>query len=508
MPVTRRVTTLVAGLTLLLAAAAGAADWPQYRGPNFDGSSPETLRTNWTARPPVEVWRKTLAPGWSSPVVAGGRLFTQVRRNGQEHCLALDAGTGAELWARPVDDARYDNLAGYDDNIDGPRSTPSVDGDRVYVFTSHLKLHCLRADNGAVVWSRDFVAEFPGTSVIGWQNAASPLVAGDRIYVNSNVGSQRLAAIRKHDGTTAWARHNDGMTHTTPAWAVIGGVPQAVFVTSQGMVAVAPDSGDVLWRYTFSPSGTSTAASPIVAGDRVYASAAYGRGAWNARIVNNSGAFSATQTQYLQATEFQNHWATPVPHEGVLYGIVERSSRSLVCFDLAGRTNRWRTSTVGSGNPGFGSVIKVGGMILVLTEDGELVLVQPDLDRYVERARYQALTAHCWNNPAFSNGRLYARSSSEMVALDLAPETQPLPPLEVSGELSPGSLRLIVGGAAGEPLTAVDAARVEVQKTAAFIPGTTAWQPQTVAWTATNGVLETTLPTGTGTEFFRVRAQP
>jgi outer membrane protein assembly factor BamB len=355
------------------------------------------------------------------------------------------------------------------------------------------------------------MAEPPGTSVIAWQNAASPLVMGDFIYVNGNVPGQRLAAVRKADGVTAWARHDLGMTHATPAWAVIAGAPQVVFVTAQGLAGLAPASGDVLWRYVFTPSSTSTAVTPVVAGDRVYASAAYGRGSWNARIVPAGGAFSAVETQYRQATEFQNHWATPVHHEGVLYGIVERGApaRSLVCYDLAGRTNRWRTTAVGSGSPGFGSVIKAGGLLLVLTEEGELVLVQPDPERYVELGRFPLLTRHCWNNPAFSGGRLYARSSAELAALDLAPEAAPLPPLAVSAGLArePLALRFSVTGQ-DRPLPADAAGRLELASTSALPAADAAWTPVTAAFTVQDGVAEASVPLPGGDTFFRVRTRP
>ena len=168
---------------------ATAADWPQYRGPNHDGSSSEILRTDWAKTPPKVVWKKSISPAWSSITVSGGRAFTQVNRavsgQKQELCVALNADTGAELWATALDKAAYPDAG--TGSTDGPRSTPSVDSDRVYVLTSYLRLFCLRADNGTVVWSRDFIAEFPGTAVIDWQNAASPLVIGDLILDRKSV---------------------------------------------------------------------------------------------------------------------------------------------------------------------------------------------------------------------------------------------------------------------------------------------------------------------------------
>src|SRR5437016_22602 len=189
----------------LEAAALRAGDWAQYRGPNHDGISTETIRTNWSGEPPRQIWKIPLDPGLSSFSVSGGRAFTLVRRsvNGQdqEFCIALNADTGGELWASgPLGEASYpDGGVGIDD---GPRSTPSVDGDRVYVLTTYLRLYCLSVTNGAIVWSKDLVTEY-GSDVILWQSAASALIDGDLIFVIGNAANQSLFAFHKSDGTEA-----------------------------------------------------------------------------------------------------------------------------------------------------------------------------------------------------------------------------------------------------------------------------------------------------------------
>lgn len=489
------------GLLASMALSVSAGDWRQYRGPNHDGSSSESLRTNWAAVPPKIVWKKSIGSAWSSITVSGGRAFTQVNRPIQgvprEVCVALNADTGAELWATPLDQADYPN-AGTGDT-DGPRSTPTIEGDRVYVFTSYLKLYCLRADTGAVIWQRDFIAEFPGTEVIAWQNSASPLLVGDLIFLNSNrslesgLPGPRLTAVRALDGVTVWSGQNDTMTHATPVYATIGGTPQVVFLTQRGLVGVTPESGAVLWRYNFTPSTTSIAASPIVADDYVYASCAYAKGAWTARVTRTGTTFAATAANYTGAnSSYQNHWATPVHHEGFLYSIVERSFRSLACFSLADRTNRWITRTVGSGNPGYASLIKVGGKLVVLTEGGELVLLEPDPTAYREIARYQALTGTCWNHPAFSNGRIYARSDTQIVALDVAAAVAPLPGLHLSAVALPesGRLKFRVVAADDSVLGANDAGRLELQLAPVPAANLPEWQTETVLMVERAGGLE------------------
>lgn len=508
----KRLLECVVLASLVAGGGLRAADWPQYRGPNHDGSSPETLRTNWAAVPPKVVWKKAISPAWSSITVSGGRAFTQVNRrlSGQarEICVALNADTGAELWATPLDDADYPDAG--TGSTDGPRSTPTVEGDRVYVLTSYLKLFCLRADTGAVVWSRDFVAEFPGTEVIDWQSAASPLLVGDLIFLNSNVAGRKLMAVRKSDGVTVWSGQTDTMTHASPTFATIAGTPQVVFLTARGLVGVTPETGGVLWRHGFTPSATSTAASPVVANDYVYASCAYALGAWTARVTKSGNTFSVGQTDYKRSSSYQNHWATPVHHDGYLYSVIERGSHSFACFSLAGRTNTWISTTVGSGNPGYASLIKVGGKLLVLTEPGELVLLEPNPAAYTEIARYQALTGTSWNHPAFANGRIYARSDTQIVALDVAAAVAPLPALRLSAELLPdlGRWKLRVTAENQSPLTAAEAARVQLQLAASPGADAPAWQISATAFTAQGGGLEAELPVPADSTWARVVERP
>src|SRR5436190_3374628 len=282
--------SLLGSFLALAASALHAGDWPQYRGPNHDGISTELIRTNWSETAPRPIWKVPLDPGLSSFSVSGGRAFSLVRRpvsgQDQEFCIALNADTGAELWASdPLGRAYYpDGGVGIDD---GPRSTPSVDGDRVYVLTSYLRLYCLGITNGAIIWSKDLMTEY-GSDVVAWQSAASPLIEGDRVLVIADAPNQCLFAFNKSDGSEAWKGQNDVMTQASPIAATIAGIRQVIFFAKSGLVSVAPESGSVLWRYPF-PFSTSTAASPVVGNDVVYCSAAYGSGSGAVRITGSGG---------------------------------------------------------------------------------------------------------------------------------------------------------------------------------------------------------------------------
>lgn len=417
----------VCGLLFTNLLSISAADWPQYRGPNSDGTTPEKIMTKWPANGLRQLWKVPTPDGFSSLAVTQEKAFTQVVRTidgvPREVCVALDAGTGKELWAVPVGMPKYENggNAGAPENNggDGPRSTPTVNADRVYVLSSQLTLYCLELGTGKTLWLKDLVKEY-GARNIAWKNAASPLIDGDLIFLCAGGQGQSLLAIDKTDGRAVWKKESDQMTHATPVVATIHGVRQVIFSTQSGLVAVLPAQGDLLWRYRF-PYGTSTAASPVVGGEIVFCSAGYIDTAGACRISKSADGFTATEIWRKRGKEHINHWSTPVKRDGYLYGLFgfkDWGKAPLKCIEMATGKEIWSEEGFGQGG-----TILVDGRILVLSENGHLVLVEATPRNYVELARTKAVTGKCWNNPAVCNGRIYARSTKEGVCLDVSVKT-------------------------------------------------------------------------------------
>ncbi len=500
-------------VSALLAPTLHGLDWAQYRGPNHDGISPETIRTNWSEQRPQEVWRVTLQSGslagFSTFTVSQGRAFTLVRRtiegSDRELCLALDAGTRQELWATDVGSGSY-NSTGVS-GAEGPRSTPVVDGDRVYVLSAYLSLSCLDATNGGIAWSNDL--RFGG-GVIGWENAAAPLIEGDLVFVNCNVSANCMMAIRKTDGSEVWRRHSYRMTHVTPVATTLHGVRQIIFYTRSGLVSVVPETGDILWRYSTADgcpyASTATAASPVVAGDIVYCSAGYGEGAGAVRVTKTGSVFTATPI-WRKNGELENHWSTPVYHDGYLYGIYGHYSTGVLkCVDPATGSVMWS----GPGDFHSGGILLVGEQLLLLNEAGELVLVVPSPAQYTELARVDVLGGKSWNAPAISNGRIYARSTTEAVCVDVSVPTPPQPlqlsPSVVSGT---GPFRLRIGNENGSPLDPGRVANIDVLAATNLLAGTNGWTPFTNEAVLTNGVLQVDDPESVSRpqRFFKVVEQ-
>ena len=409
-------------LVVLLALVANqlfATDWPQYRGPQGDGSSAEKILTTWPAEGPKLLWKAPLGPSFGSFVLSGGKAFCFIQRGveGQDRevTLALDAQTGKELWAVPVGKATYDKQGG-----DGPRSTPTVDGKRVYLLGAYQLLTCLDADTGKQIWQHDLVSEFGG-KVIQWNSAASPLLSGNLILVNGGGSGQGLLAFDKNDGQLAWKTEDDKPTHSSPVVATILGVPQVIFYTQKGLVAVTPQSGKVLWRFAY-PFQVSSAASPIVWSNIVYCSAAYGVGAGACQITKEGETFTAAEL--WRKKDLPNHWTSPVCRDGYLYGIYgggKQSGAPLKCVDIRTGEEKWSRDGFGGG----GATILVGANVLAQCDRGPLVLVEAKPDAYQELARAEIYGGQCWTMPVVSNGKIFARNTKEGFCLDVTTASSP-----------------------------------------------------------------------------------
>ncbi len=417
---------LLAAILAALSGAPGVDDWPQYHGPLGNRTTSEALaRRSFPAGGPPALWKVPVGAGFSSLTVSGGRAFTLVRRTvdgtDREVCVALDAEDGRELWAAPLGPAKYDGGgdSGADDNQggDGPRSTPSIAGERVYVLDSHLLLSCLDSESGKELWKHDLVAEFEGR-LIQWQSSASPLVEGGLVLVAGGGPDQSLLAFAAETGEVRWGRGDEKMTHATPVAATLHGRRQVIFYVQSGLVSVEPETGEELWRTEF-PYRVSSAASPVVEGDIVYCSAGYGVGAAAWRI-EKEGERLVPELLWRASNKLMNHWSTPIAKDGHLYGMFsfkEYGSGPLACIELATGDERWSQAGFGPGN-----CILVGSDLLALSDAGELVLIDANPEAFSELGRADVLAGKCWSTPTVSDGSVFVRSTQEAARLDLGPE--------------------------------------------------------------------------------------
>lgn len=425
---------VLAGALCFAAATSCAEDWPQLRGPNHDGTVDAVLAPGWQVQQPEILWKRPLNAGFSSLVIANEKAATLVVREidgaPTEVCLGMDARTGSELWAAPLAPAKYTGV-GYDSGNygapgnqggDGPRSTPTIDSERVYVTCSRLVVYCFDVENGKQLWSRDLIKEFGGAQ-ISYENAASPLLVGDRLLVAGGGSGQSIICFDAQTGQTVWKGHDAPLTHSTPTLAKNGGLEQAIFYSKNGLLALRPQTGERLWHYKF-PFRVCAAITPVVAGKFVYCSAGYGIGSAVCEVTGYGAGLQAAEVWRKRHNEpVASYWSTPIHRAGHLYGMFgfkKFHTAPFKCVDIETGEVKWEEPGFGHGN-----VILVGELLVALTGYGDLVLIRPTPAAYRELGRFTALTGKCWSTPAFSGGKLYARSTKEAVCIRLPKTLSP-----------------------------------------------------------------------------------
>ncbi len=394
--------------------AAPAAEWPQYRGPNGDGSTDDQILTTWPAEGPKVNWKLPMGEGFGAVAVVGNRAYVMAERNKDEACVAIDVTTGKELWATALGKTIFEGAGG-----NGPRSTPTIVGDHVYVLGTYLRLSCLSAADGKVVWSHDIQAENSGQNetkgIKQWGNSMSPVVEGDVVMVAGGGNGQTFLFFDRKTGKVMGKHGDEKITHASPTPTEIGGQRQVVFFTQQGLTSLDAKAGAVLWHADF-PFSTSTAASPVIEGDVAYCSAGYGVGAGAFQITRQGKSWKATELWRMK-DKLPNHWSTPVVYQGHLYGLFgfkQFKTEPLKCVELKTGKELWSQDGFGQGG-----TILVGSNVLTQGDQGQLVLTKATPEKYTELARAQVLSGKCWTAPSVANGLVFCRSTKEIVCLDL-----------------------------------------------------------------------------------------
>jgi len=414
-------------VSIAFAAAAGAADWPQYRGPQGDGSTPDKVATAWGAGPKV-LWKVPSGTGFSSFAVAGGKCFSiegkPAGKGAEEMLIARDVATGKTLWEQSLGSANYDgggaSGAKGNDGGDGPRSSPTVAGNVVVTTDSNLVVSGHDAATGKLVWKRDLVGEHSGKN-IQWQNAASPLLDGGLIYVAGGGEGQAYLALDPKTGAVVAKTGADTITHATPTAATILGQRQIIFFVHSGLTAFAPAANGQmkqLWHADF-PFNVSTAASPVVDGDLVYCSAGYNVGAAAFKISKGGNDWKAEQVMRVPGDkQIANHWSTPVLYQHHLYGMFQfkkYGSGPVKCAALPEGDVKWSQDGFGPGQV----VLTAGANVVALSDAGELVLFAAKPEAYTEIARAKIVDGKCWTTPVVSSGLVFVRSTKEAACVDL-----------------------------------------------------------------------------------------
>ncbi len=378
-------------------------EWPGFRGPDRDGIVRGVrIKTDWTASPPVELWRRPIGPAWSSFAVSGDVFYTQEQRGQDELVVCYNLTTGKPVW-KHRDAARFWESNGGA----GPRGTPTLSNGRIYTLGGTGILNALDAGSGAVVWSRNAASDTK-VKLPGWGFTSSPLVVGDVVIV-ATAGT--LAAYDLATGAPRWVGPNGGGSYSSPHLATIQGVPQIILLSATGATSVAPADGKQLWVHPLPSSARIVQPGLTTEGDVL---AHEGEGNALHRIAATQGTGGWTVAERWITEGLNPYFSDFVVHKGHAFGF---SGSNIACIDLQDGQRKWK-----GGSYGHGQLVLLADqdLLLVVSEAGELALVGATPSQFAELARVPAIKGKTWNHPVLAGDVLLVRNGEEMVAFRLS----------------------------------------------------------------------------------------
>ncbi len=389
-----------------VAREASHRDWPQYLGPARSGVVADiTLATDWATKAPKVLWRQPVGAGWAGFAVSGDFAITLEQRGKEEQVIAYELQTGRPRWSHRDAVLHESPLGGL-----GPRGVPAIDAGQVFALGATGILNALDLRTGRLLWSRNILKD-NNSPEPEWGVAISPLVHGSRVIVAAG-GSpgKALVAYDRHTGEPVWAAGSGVLAYSSPALMTLAGREQIVMLNKDTVAGHDPSTGAELWTHEV-PSGQPRAAQPLaVSANRVLFSIGYGIGS---RVfeLGASGETGLAAKLMWATPRLKSKFANMILHEGSIYGL---DDGVFVCLDPETGERRWK-----EGRFGHGQLILAGKHLLVQTETGEVVLVEPNPEHLIEVARFRALDGKTWNPPAFAAPILLVRNDLEAAAYEL-----------------------------------------------------------------------------------------
>ena len=415
-------------LTLALGGAAAATDWPQWRGANRDGRTAETgLLSEWPEDGPPLAWKASgLGGGYSSVAVAGERIFTMGDLGDGQYVIALSRADGKQLWKAKVGTTHEDQYL-------GPRSTPTVDGDRVFVVSTDGDVVSLAAASGEVAWIRSLPDQFGGRlmkamGTYDWKFAESPLVDGDRVIVTPGAKDAALVALSRADGEEIWRAAipdlgeagTDGAGYSSVVVSEAGGVRQYVQLIGRGVIGVEAATGRFLWGYNRVANDVANIATPLIEGDLVFVSTGYGTGSALLRLSADGDGVKAEEVYFLEADTMQNHHGGLILHDGHVYTGTGHNKGFPLAVEMASGEVAW--GPIRNDGQNSAAIAYADGNIYMRYQNGLMVLVEATPEEYRERGSFMIpeVEKESWAHPVVAGGLLYLREQDNLWVYDIS----------------------------------------------------------------------------------------
>lgn len=408
-------------------AADSPADWPRFRGPHVDGISPEKgLLQAWPEGGPQLLWKLAgLGNGYSTIAIADGRLLTmgdleEGREQGQ-YVLCFQLADRRLLWATRVGGT----------HSDGPRCTPTVDGDRTYAISTDGNLVCLETATGQVAWKKNFQAEFGGRMMSVWRFSESPLVDGDKLLATPGGPDAAIVALAKRTGDVLWkcALPNvgrlgkDGAGYSSMIAADIDGVRQYIQILGRGAVGVAADDGRLLWSYNKIANTVANIPTPIVRGSHVFVTTSYKTGSALLRLSREGQRMKVEEVWFHGPDKFENHHGGVVLVGDYLYGGDGQNNGTPVCLEFLTGQVMWKGAAPGKRSA---AVLFADGHLIFRYESGVVALIAADPKQFQVRGQFNQAVSDgpAWPYPVVHDGKLYLRSKDTLMCYDIARKDQ------------------------------------------------------------------------------------
>jgi outer membrane protein assembly factor BamB len=401
---------------ILLAPFAAADDWPAWHGPNRDAICRETgLLQDWPKSGPKLLWKiKTLGEGYSGPAIVGNVLYTMGNREGKEWVLALDVGKeGKEIWASPIGPVRHDG-----GSYAGPRSTPTIDGDRLYTLGINGDLVCMSTKDGKIIWRHDLVKEFGG-KIPGWGYSESVLVDGPLVICTPGQDKATMLAVNKTDGSVVWQAKVlwqpnlwEGAAYSSPVKFAAGGVEQYVTLAQRGVIAVRASDGKFCWRWDHPANHVASIPTCVPSRQTIFAASGYGAGGGLVEIQQTADGYKAKELYFVK--HMQNWHGGVILLDGYLYG---SDDNQLTCLDHKTGGMKWsdRTCT----KP---SLLYADGRLYCRDEWGPISLVEAASKGFKLHGRFDQpdrSRKYAWPHLVIAGGRMYVRDQELLLCYEV-----------------------------------------------------------------------------------------
>ncbi|MBM3860255.1 MAG: polyvinylalcohol dehydrogenase [Verrucomicrobia bacterium] len=402
------------------ASPVTARDWPGFRGPRRDGLCNETgLLKEWPSDGPKLLWQlDSLGRGHSTIAIADGRFFTTGDRDQSQFLLAYDLATRAELWAVRIG-AAYPEY--------GALSTPTIDGDVLYVVSTDGDLLCLETGAGKIRWQHNFTNAFAGKMMSAWKYSESPLVDGERLIATPGGKDAMMVAFNKHTGGVLWKcaipalgeRGSEGAAYSSAVVADIGGVRQYIQVVGRGIIGVAAETGEFLWGYNRLANTIASITTPVVRGNHVFTANSYNTGSALLEIKRNGTKWDAVESYLLPAKTFENHHGGIVLVGDHLYGGSGLNKGDPACLEFATGKLLWKPKAPAAGSA---CVLYADGHLIYRYDRGLVILVEATPGDFRIKSRFtpQRTNSPAWAYPVIHNRKLYLRDQQLLFCYDLA----------------------------------------------------------------------------------------